>query len=90
MRAAVNNPGMAALQVTGLSLMSTHWMNRIDSLIRPQDDGGMAERVRCHDWSTTVLGPMESWPGNLHGAVAMLLALPMPAMLLEDTLRMQH
>src|SRR6478735_7282322 len=62
--------------------MSTHWMNRIDSLITPHEGGDMAERVRCHGWASTVLGPAESWPESLRAAVGMLLALPMPALLL--------
>ena len=57
-------------------------MNEIDSLIRPQDDESMAERMLRHDWTSTVLGPATTWPDNLRVAVGMLLALPMPAMLL--------
>jgi diguanylate cyclase (GGDEF)-like protein/PAS domain S-box-containing protein len=57
-------------------------MNQIDSLIRPQHDGGMAERIRRHDWASTELGPADTWPGCLRAAVDMLLALPMPAVLL--------
>ncbi|MDB5760410.1 MAG: hypothetical protein JWM30_3699, partial [Burkholderia sp.] len=57
-------------------------MDRIDSLTGPQDGGDMAERVRRHDWAATVLGPAESWPDNLRVAVGMLLALPVPAVLL--------
>jgi diguanylate cyclase (GGDEF)-like protein/PAS domain S-box-containing protein len=56
--------------------------NQIDSLIRPQDDGDMAQQVRRHDWTSTVLGPAESWPSELCMAVGMLLALVVPAMLL--------
>src|SRR5512133_815037 len=62
--------------------MSTHWMNEIDSLIQPRDGEDMAEQVRRHDWASTILGPAESWPEALRVAVGMLLALPMPAILL--------
>jgi diguanylate cyclase (GGDEF)-like protein/PAS domain S-box-containing protein len=57
-------------------------MNEIDSLILPQERGDMAERIRCHDWATTVVGPADSWPTGLRVALGMMLALPMPAMLL--------
>ncbi|SMP65146.1 bifunctional diguanylate cyclase/phosphodiesterase [Noviherbaspirillum suwonense] len=62
--------------------MSTHWKNQIDILISPQDGGNMAERVRRHDWASTRLGPADAWPDNLRVAVGMLLALPLPGMLL--------
>jgi diguanylate cyclase (GGDEF)-like protein/PAS domain S-box-containing protein len=57
-------------------------MNEIDSLIQPRDGEDMAEQVRRHDWASTILGPAESWPEALRVAVGMLLALPMPAILL--------
>jgi diguanylate cyclase (GGDEF)-like protein/PAS domain S-box-containing protein len=57
-------------------------MTEIDSLVRPQDGDDMAERVRLHDWASTGLGPTEAWPDDLRLAVGILLALPIPAMLL--------
>jgi signal transduction histidine kinase/DNA-binding NarL/FixJ family response regulator len=36
--------------------------------------GEMTELVRDFDWSTTPLGPMESWPNSLRTIVRMLLA----------------
>ena len=40
--------------------------------------GEMSERVRRHDWSSTPLGPMESWPEALRVAVQMVLASRFP------------
>ena len=65
--------------------MSTHWTNQIDSLILPQDGGDMAGRVRLHDWASNGLGPAEAWPDNLRLAIGILLALPLPAVLLWGT-----
>ena len=39
----------------------------------------MAERIRNHDWSTTSLGPIESWPRTLVSYVSLILELPTPA-----------
>jgi hypothetical protein len=33
----------------------------------------MGERLRAFDWSTTALGPIESWPQSLRSAVSFLL-----------------
>ena len=57
-------------------------MNEINSPILLQDGGDMAERIRRHDWTSTVLGPAHAWPDALRVAAGMLLALPMPAVLL--------
>src|SRR3954471_14946714 len=38
----------------------------------------MAVRVRAFDWSSTVLGPMESWPAALRTAVDICLNSPVP------------
>jgi diguanylate cyclase (GGDEF)-like protein/PAS domain S-box-containing protein len=59
-------------------------MNQIDSPVRPQDGGDMAERIRLHDWAATGLGPADGWPDELRLAVGILLALPMSAMLFWD------
>jgi len=40
--------------------------------------GQMAERVRAFDWSTTPLGPMETWSPSLRLAVDMILATNFP------------
>ena len=42
-------------------------------------DGEMADRVRSFDWSTTPLGPMESWPHELLTIVNLTLNSPVPA-----------
>jgi len=44
--------------------------------------GEMAQRIRAFDWSTTELGPIDSWPNSLASAVQMLLASPMPIVML--------
>ena len=42
----------------------------------------MAERVRRHDWSSTPLGPIGSWPQSLRTTVSLLIAAPVPIVLL--------
>jgi len=42
---------------------------------------GMSEKVRCHDWAATPLGPIHSWPAVLRIAVDMLLASRFPGCL---------
>ncbi len=42
-------------------------------------DGEMADRVRNFDWSTTPLGPIESWPQELLTVVNLTLSSPVPA-----------
>ncbi|MFJ2409982.1 ATP-binding protein [Pseudomonas sp. NPDC087814] len=44
--------------------------------------GEMAQRIRAFDWSTTDLGPMNAWPSSLTSAVQMMLASPMPMVML--------
>ena len=39
-------------------------------------DGEMVRRVRAHDWASTPLGPIESWPQSLKMAVGLMLASP--------------
>lgn len=41
--------------------------------------GEMADRVRGHDWSSTTLGPIESWSKELLTIVNLVLASPLPA-----------
>src|SRR5436305_1019061 len=41
--------------------------------------GEMADRVRGFDWSTTPLGPIESWPQELVMVVNLTLGSPVPA-----------
>jgi signal transduction histidine kinase len=44
--------------------------------------GEMAQRIRAFDWSGTDLGPLDHWPGSLVSAVQMMLASPMPMVML--------
>ncbi|WP_421556793.1 ATP-binding protein [Pseudomonas kitaguniensis] len=44
--------------------------------------GEMAQRIRAFDWSATDLGPIDAWPTSLVSAVQMLLASPMPMVML--------
>ena len=48
----------------------------------PYGEGGMAARIRAHDWAATPLGPLERWPQSLRTAVDMVLAMPGPATIL--------
>lgn len=44
--------------------------------------GEMAQRIRAFDWSTTDLGSIDSWSTSLTCAVQMLLASPVPMVML--------
>ncbi|MGF9762204.1 PAS domain-containing protein [Microvirga sp. 0TCS3.31] len=44
--------------------------------------GIMGERVRHHDWASTSLGPIATWPESLKGLVNLVLAAPLPMNLL--------
>ena len=44
--------------------------------------GEMAQRVRAFDWSSTELGPIQDWPHSLCAAVQMVLASPVPLVML--------
>ena len=44
--------------------------------------GEMAGRIREFDWSTTSLGPLDQWSSSLRAAVQMLLASPVPLVML--------
>ena len=48
----------------------------------PSVTGEMGERVRTFDWSRTPLGPMDRWPQSLRTLVDMLLAHPLPMIVL--------
>jgi len=41
-------------------------------------DGGMAARMRAHDWSATVFGPAEAWPVTLVALVGVALQAATP------------
>jgi PAS domain S-box-containing protein len=44
--------------------------------------GEMAERIKAFDWSRTELGPIDAWPRALATAVQLLLASPVPLVML--------
>ncbi|WP_226478097.1 ATP-binding protein [Pseudomonas sp. MWU16-30323] len=44
--------------------------------------GEMAQRIRAFDWSGTDLGPIGAWPSSLTSAVQMMLASPIPMVML--------
>src|SRR5471032_3549276 len=44
--------------------------------------GEMSERIRSFDWSVTDLGPIQTWSKSLRCAVQMLLATPVPLVML--------
>ncbi|MHC8287109.1 hybrid sensor histidine kinase/response regulator [Pseudomonas sp. XS1P51] len=45
-------------------------------------NGEMAGRIRAFDWSLTELGGMDTWPRSLRGAVQLMLASPLPMVML--------
>lgn len=44
--------------------------------------GEMAGRISAFDWSHTELGPLNSWPASLCSAVQLMLASPLPMVML--------
>ncbi|MDU9021378.1 ATP-binding protein [Pseudomonas corrugata] len=48
----------------------------------PGWDGEMARRIRAYDWRQTELGPIEHWSASLRSAVQVLLASPLPMVML--------
>ncbi len=46
------------------------------------DGGVMGERIRDHDWSSTPVGPIETWPYSLRTAVSMMLHSKFPIYML--------
>ena len=45
-------------------------------------NGEMAGRIRAFDWSLTDLGSFDAWPKSLRSAVQMMLASPLPIVIL--------
>lgn len=45
-------------------------------------NGEMAGRIRAFDWSPTELGSIDTWPASLCSAVQLLLASPLPMVML--------
>ncbi|MDR6608933.1 ATP-binding protein [Pseudomonas synxantha] len=45
-------------------------------------NGEMAGRIRAFDWSLTELGPLDSWSKSLSSAVQLMLASPLPMVML--------
>jgi len=54
-----------------------------DFLVSGQDfligGGTMGARIHAHDWATTPLGPLETWPQSLRTALSMVLNAQFPA-----------
>ncbi|WP_434657003.1 PAS domain-containing protein [Pseudomonas sp. R3-56] len=48
----------------------------------PGWDGEMARRIRAYDWSRTELGAIEHWSASLRSAVQLMLASPLPMVML--------
>jgi hypothetical protein len=46
------------------------------------DGGELGALVRAHDWASTPLGPIESWPQSLRTAVGLILLSPVPIVML--------
>ena len=44
--------------------------------------GEMAQRVQAFDWASTELGPIQDWPPSLRAAVQIVLACPVPLVML--------
>ncbi|MCU0071123.1 ATP-binding protein [Pseudomonas koreensis] len=44
--------------------------------------GEMAGRIRAFDWSGTDLGPLQAWPASLCSTVQLMLASPLPMVML--------
>jgi len=42
------------------------------------DSAPLADRVPSHDWASTPLGPLESWPESRRAVVDLVLASPLP------------
>ncbi|HVK53703.1 MAG TPA: EAL domain-containing protein [Burkholderiales bacterium] len=48
----------------------------------PIGNGEMPTLIRTHNWSTTSLGPISTWPQSLKSTVDILLRFPMPVVML--------
>ncbi|WP_235561445.1 PAS domain S-box protein [Brevundimonas sp. Root1279] len=53
-----------------------------DSAAFPQGSGEMAALIRSFDWSGTPLGPIAQWPQSLKTATGLLIASPVPIVML--------
>jgi len=52
-------------------------------------DGPVGALMRAHDWSRSVLGPIDAWPCSLRSYVTMILRLPTPAIIFWGTEQIQ-
>jgi PAS domain S-box-containing protein len=48
----------------------------------PAGEGEMAVRVRGFDWAATAIGPLGEWPQSLKTAIELMLASPLPMVML--------
>jgi PAS domain S-box-containing protein len=51
------------------------------TVVWPRSSSQMARRIREHDWSSTPLGPVETWPSHLRSALDIMLGCGFPATL---------
>jgi hypothetical protein len=50
----------------------------MESTVEPLPNGGiMVARVPHHDWASTSLGPIATWPQSLKSLVNLVLAAPL-------------
>ncbi|MHB9881147.1 PAS domain-containing protein [Pacificimonas sp. ICDLI1SI03] len=46
------------------------------------DGGEVSRRIAAHDWSSTPLGPIDTWPSTLKQTISLMLPNPVPLVLL--------
>ncbi len=64
-------------------MASAKFPSQIQNTVELLPNGGiMGARVRDHDWASTSLGPIATWPQSLKGLVNLVLAAPLPMNLL--------
>src|SRR5215472_7122076 len=59
--------------------MHSHESSQMSEMSFLAGEGEMVRRVRAHDWASTPLGPIESWPQSLKTAVGLMLTSPQAA-----------
>ncbi|GGK18469.1 sensor histidine kinase [Salinarimonas ramus] len=61
----------------------------IDPDAWPAGDCDAARAIRAHDWAATALGPLDTWPEALKGAVGTILHAPIPMAIVwgEDSIQ---
>lgn len=64
---------MHQMNVVAETVIAEHW---------PIGGGELGERVRCHDWASTSLGPISDWPRHLRIKVSSIINSPIPQVLM--------